>query len=664
VIHQPELFMINLMFNSCLVLLLAVPVLTLALARWKKVRYLPALLLIAALVAGGGAALEALLGWGSASLDLTWLAPYPFALALDRLSAWFLFLLSAAGVPVVLFSASYVERHYSGARRHWFWALLPLFLLSMALVVTAVTAFAFLFGWELMTLFSAGLVAIDGFDGERRRNIFIYLLMMHAGAAAVIGAFLGFLPHAAILDFASMRAAAPLMTAGARTTIFLLAFVGFGVKAGIVPLHLWLPKAHPIAPSPVSALMSGVMLKTAVYGFIRFSFDLLGAGPIWCGYLVLVAGAISALLGILYALPEHDLKRLLAYSSVENIGIIYLGVGAAMIFNALHAPDWAALALMGALLHSLNHAMFKSLLFLGAGAISEAAHTLDLEKLGGLLRRMRVTGVGLLVASCSIIGLPLCNGFVSEWLTFRSFLAGAELPNVTASIVLPLGAGVLALAGGLAAACFAKVYSVAFLGRPRSAEAEHAHEVPWAMQAGMALLAAACIVIGVAPALVLGPAGEIAQQLIPGAIVPAAAGAFFQFIPWVAAFVLVLAIAGRLLPRVSRTTPTWACGMPGLNSRMQYTSTSFSKPLRIVFNRVYQPTRTVEILPENQPFFPSSISYRSVRTTLYEHLYLPAVNVIVGAAKGLRRMQTGNIQVYLLYIFLALVAALIYMRVS
>jgi len=657
--------MINLSFNSCLVLLLAAPVVTLALARWKNTRYLPAFLLLAALIASGGAALGTLLGRGGVSLDLTWLAPYPFALALDRLSAWFLLLLSAAGAPVVLFSASYVERHYKGARRHWLWALLPLFLLSMALVLTAATAFAFLFGWELMTLFSAGLVAIDGFDGERRRSIFIYLVMMHAGAAAVIGAFLGFLPHAANLDFASVRAGAPFMTVGARATIFLLAFVGFGVKAGIVPLHLWLPKAHPIAPSPVSALMSGVMLKTAVYGFIRFAFDLLGAGiPAWCGYLVLVAGAVSALLGILYGLYEHDLKRLLAYSSVENIGIVFMGMGAAMIFNAQGALGWAALALMGALLHSLNHALFKSLLFLGAGAITDATHTQDLEKLGGLLGNMRGTGIAILVACCSIIGLPLFNGFTGEWLAFRSFLAGGELSDVKAAIVLPLAAGVLALVGGLAAACFAKVYSVAFLGRPRSAEAAHAHDVPWAMQAGMALLAAACIAIGVAPSMVLGLAGSIAQQLIPGAVVPVAAGTFFQFIPWVAVFVLAVVVLGLLIPRVSRITPTWACGMPGLDSRMQYTSTSFSKPVRKVFNRVYQPQRTVEILPANQPFFPSSISYRSVRTTTYERLYRPAVNAIINAARGLGRAQTGNIQVYLLYMFLALIAALIYMRFS
>lgn len=655
--------MIVIPFNLFLGALLAVPALALASARWKKLRPLPAPFLLATLAAGVFTPLSVLMRGMQVAVDLSWIAPLPFALVLDRLSAYFLLLICAVGAPVVLFSTSYVERHYAGAKRCWLWALLPLFLLSMVLVVTASTAFAFLFGWELMTLFSAALVMIDGSHGERRRNIFIYLLMMHAGAAAVVGAFLMFLPHAAGLDFASMRAGAPLMTAGGRSAIFLLAFVGFGTKAGIVPLHVWLPKAHPIAPSPVSALMSGVMLKTAVYGFIRFAFDLLGGGPAWWGYVALAAGAVSALLGVLYAISEHDMKRLLAYHSVENIGIIYLGLGAALVFMSMDAPVWAGLALMGAVLHSLNHAIFKSLLFLGAGAIADATHTQDLEELGGLLGRMRVTGVVFLVACCSIVGLPLLNGFVSEWLTFRSFLAGGELGDMTAAIVLPLMAGVLALVGGLAAACFAKVYGVAFLGRPRSEEAAHAHDVARSMQGGMAVLAAACVVIGVAPGILFGLLGNVVQQLIPEAAAPDAAANMFAFLPWVAAFVLAAVAIWLLLPRIRRITPTWACGLPGLDSRMQYTSTSFSKPLRKVFAPVYKPERTVEVLPLDQPCFPSSISYRSVRTRSFERtLYRPAIDGIVAAARRLRLMQTGNIQIYLLYMFLALVAALIYMR--
>jgi hydrogenase-4 component B len=654
--------MIEFLFNSLLSVLFVLPVVVFAVPG-KKARVLPALLLFGALAAGALAAVLSLIQGGQVRLDLSSLTPLPFVLGVDRLSAWFLLLICAAGAPVSLFSAGYVERHYSGRRRDFLWALLPLFLFSMIVVATASTAFAFLFGWELMTLFSAGLILIDGDDGQRRQNIFTYLLMMHAGAAAVAASFFVFLPHSATLDFGAMRAAAPSISAGARDAIFLLAFIGFGTKAGIVPLHLWLPKAHPIAPSPVSALMSGVMLKTAIYGFVRLVFDIMGGGPSWWGYLVLAAGAVSGVLGVLYAIAEHDLKRLLAYHSVENIGIIYLGLGASMVFTAHHALPWAAVALMGALLHCLNHALFKSLLFLGAGAIADATHTVDIEELGGLFNRMRVTGSVFLVACCSIVGLPLFNGFVSEWLTFRSFVAGATLTSLSPAMVLPLMAGVLALIGGLAAACFAKVYGVAFLGRPRSREAEEAHEVPGSMQAGMVMLAAACVAIGVAPGIVLWPLSGVVQQLLPGAVLPQAAMSLAWVIPWLAVAVVGVALATMLVRRVSRITPTWACGQPGLDQRMQYTSTAFSKPLRQVFSQVYKPDRTVEILPVDQPCFPVSISYRSVRTTSFERsLYRPLLDGVVAAANRLRRLQTGNIQVYLLYMFLALVALLFFMR--
>ena len=637
----------------------------LAFGRWQAARRVVSALMLLSLALGAVVAGVGFWRGDGLALDLSRLAPLPFTLTLDRLSAFFLFLICAVSVPVTLFSMSYVERHYEDTRRTLLWALLPLFIGSMVVVVTASTAFAFLFGWELMTLLSAALILIDGDAGQRRHSVFVYLLMMHAGTAAVVAAFLMFLPHAPGLDFASLRTGATLMFPGLRNAIFLVSFVGFGTKAGIVPLHLWLPRAHPIAPSPVSALMSGVMLKTAVYGFVRFGFDFLGAGPSWWGYLVLAAGALSGVLGVLYAISEHDLKRLLAYHSVENIGIIYLGLGASLVFMTHGAPGWAALALVAGLLHTLNHALFKSALFLGAGAISDAAHTLDLEELGGLLRRMRITGAAFLVACCSIVGLPLLNGFISEWLTFRSFLAGSTLANVRAAIVLPLMAGVLALIGGLAAACFAKVYGVAFLGRPRSPEAEQAREVPLPMSAAMVLLAAACVAIGVAPGFVLRPLGATVHEFVRGGILPEEALSITRVIPWVAIAVVAFVLLVSALRRAARAVPTWACGLPGLDGRMQYTSTAFSKPLRKVFAHVYRPERTVEVAPAAGTYFPTAISYRSVRTTSFERLlYRPAVDAIISAAHRLRRLQTGNIQVYLLYIFLALVALLVFMRLA
>jgi len=631
--------------------------------RTKKSFPLPAMLLLASLI--GGTVLSAWAFYRGASMgtDLSSLTPFAFVLTVDRIGAFFLLLICGVSAPVTLFSSAYIERHYSGAKRDWLWVLLPLFILSMVLVVTAATAFAFLFGWELMTLFSAGLILIDGDSEQRRHNIFIYLLMMHAGAAAVIASFLLFLPQAGSLDFAAIRVAAAAMPAGMRTVIFLLSFVGFGTKAGLVPFHLWLPKAHPIAPSPVSALMSAVMLKTAVYAFIRFTFDFLGGGPEWWGYLVLLAGALTGLLGILYALAEHDLKRLLAYSSVENIGIIYLGLGTSLVFAANHAPVWATLALMAALLHALNHSLFKGILFLGAGAISETTHTLDLEQLGGLLSRMRVTGTIFLIACCSIVGLPLFNGFVSEWLLFRSFIAGAELPGRFGAALLPLMAGVLGLIGGVAATCFAKLYGVAFLGRARSLEAKHACEITRPMQAAMGILTAGCVVIGVMPGVVLRPLGTLAQELLRAPALPESAGSLSRTLPIVGAAILAVVIVLVGLRRLKRVTATWACGLPELDSRMQYSSTAFSKPLRKAFTRVYKPERKVEILYQEQPYFPKAISYRAGRTTSFEKsLYQPAIDGVVALATRLRRLQTGNIQVYLLYIFLALIALLFFMR--
>ena len=648
-----------------LLALLLVPGMALVFRRWPKARIMFSVLMFSSLLAGLGIAGTTFWSGKEFSVDLSQWTPFPFSLSVDRLSAFFVFLICIVAAPVALFSSSYLERHYAGARRDWLWALLPLFLISMLLVVTASAGFAFLFGWELMTLFSAALIVVDGDSKERRHNIFIYLLMMHAGAAFVIAAFLLFLPHAPGLNFTGIRSSIALLPPSVRTAIFLLAFVGFGTKAGIIPLHLWLPKAHPIAPTPVSALMSAVMLKTAVYGFVRFAFDFLGGGPAWWGYLVLVAGALSGILGVLYAIAEHDLKRLLAYHSVENIGIIYLALGAAVAFAANDAPVWATLALLAGLLHCLNHAIFKGLLFLGAGAISDSTHTLDLEELGGLLKRMRLTGIAFLIACCSIVGLPLFNGFISEWLLFRSFLAASSLHNLPAAIILPLTTGVLALIGGLAAACFAKVYGVAFLGRARSEEAEGAGEVSRPMQCGMILLAAPCIVIGVMPGLILKPLSATVQEFLPGAALPEEAASLSALMPWIALSVALLLAAIVSLRQVRRTAPTWACGLPPLNSRMQYTSTAFSKPLRRVFARVYKPDRAIEILPADQPFFPTAISYRSVRTTSFEKsLYRPAVDTVVAAAYRLRKLQTGNMQIYLLYIFAALIALLIFMRWS
>jgi hydrogenase-4 component B len=646
-------------FLPCLVAFLAVVPAAWLAVRSKRLRWLPGAILALALLLGTLVGSSLLWSVAPLRLDLSAGTPFPFVLEVDRLSAFFLLLICGVALPVVWYAQSYLPRHYGEAATQWIWALCSLFLLSMVLVVVASTAFSFLMAWELMTLLSAGLILVDGTSRERLHNLFIYLLMMHAGAAAVAASFFAFMPVSGDLHFSAMRASSVLLTPAARGTIFLLAFVGFGTKAGIIPLHLWLPKAHPIAPTPVSALMSGLMLKTAVYGFVRFTFDFLGGAPAWSGYLVLIAGAVSGVLGVLYAIGEHDLKRLLAYHSVENIGIIYMGLGAALIFVANQSPAWAGVALVAALFHTLNHALFKSLLFLGAGAIADATHTLDIEKLGGLLKRLPTTGVAFLIGCAAIVGLPLFNGFVSELLTFQSFIAGAALTALPAQVILPLMAGVLALIGGLAAACFAKVYGVAFLGRARTAAAESAREVPSMMLTGMGLLAVCCIGLGVFPRLALNPLFAVAQTLVPGSSLPTEVAGLQRILVSTAVAVLGIALLTMVARVRRRVTKPWACGLPGLTTRMQYTSASFSKPIRSVFAAVYRPDRTLEVLPAGRPYFPTSISYRSVRTTSYERLiYRPMTNAVIELATRMRRLQTGNIQVYLLYIFLALVALL------
>lgn len=650
----------QLVFISCLLAFCGVPVIALVMARARRMESSAVALLLVGLLLGLGVGLRAFRGGGLVLLDFSSsITPFAFTLALDRLGAFFLVLICGVTIPVALFSVTYLDRHYDAPRRAWIWGLFSLFILSMILVVVAATAFAFLVAWELMTLFSAGLILIEGSSKERLHNLFIYLLMMHAGAAAVAASFFLFSPFSPDLGFANIRLASSLLTPGVRAAIFLVAFVGFGTKAGIIPFHLWLPRAHPIAPTPVSALMSGVMLKTAVYGFVRFSFDFLAGGPRWGGYLILFVGALSGVLGVLYAIGEQDLKRLLAYSSVENIGIIFMGLGSALIFTANQAQTWAVLALAAALFHTFNHALFKSLLFLGSGAIADATHSLDLEELGGLLNRMPVSGAAFLVGCASIVGLPLFNGFVSEWLTLQSFLAGSTLAGDYPRMILPLMAGALALIGGLGAACFIRVYGVAFLGRPRSAAAGAAQEAPPAMQWGMWLLAAPCVVLGIAPGLMLNPLTVLSQSLIPGATFPEMITSLPVILVWTALAVLVTICLVAIVRVRRRVTPTWACGLPGLTERMQYTSTAFSKPVRFVFSVVYKPDRRLEILPNSDTYFPTAISYSSVRTTSYErYLYRPITDAVIGLANQLRRIQSGNIQVYLLYIFLALILLL------
>src|SRR5574337_1114833 len=423
-----------------------------------------------------------------------------FAIRIDPLAAFFLLTISLAGLAASIYALGYV-RHFDGrASVSTIGSLFNGFLCSMTLVVLADNGFFFLIAWELMSLLSYFLVVTEHEKTEVRYAGLFYLIMTHVGTAFIIVAFLILFQGAGSFSFEIFRHPNQSLPEGMRTLAFLMALIGFGTKAGIVPLHVWLPYAHPAAPSHISALMSGVMIKTAIYALIRVYFDFLGGSfPWWWGFTVLFLGATSALLGVMYALMEHDLKRLLAFHSVENIGIILLGIGSGMIFHSYGLKELAALGLLAGLYHTINHAMFKALLFLGAGSLLYATHARNIEEYGGLLRRMPWTGACFLVGAVSISALPPTNGFVSEWLVFQSLFLSFQLPTVFLKLMLPISAAILALTGVLALTCSAKAFGISFLALARSTHARHAEEVPAPMLVGMGLLAVFCVVLGVAP---------------------------------------------------------------------------------------------------------------------------------------------------------------------
>jgi hydrogenase-4 component B len=425
--------------------------------------------------------------WGLGSgLDPHWeiAAGIPFlvySFHLDALSSYFNLILSLLAAAVSIYSFGYLRtRAQTGAIGilGFFYNLL---FLSLTAVFTASNAFFFLIAWEVMALAAYCLVSFDHRDEATRRAGVLFFVMSHAGTACLLIAFLLLTGRTGNFDFSSFAGAAGTLTGPRQAAIFLLFFAGFGVKAGVIPLHIWLPEAHPVAPSNISALMSGIVIKTGIYGMARVFFEFMGVPPLWAGALVLIAGIVSALLGVLFALMEHDLKRLLAWHSIENIGIILIGFGAALMFISLGYNRLAAIALIAGLYHTMNHAIFKCLLFLGAGAVVHATHTRNMEEMGGLIRRMPRTALFFLVGAIAISGLPPLNGFVSEWLTYQGLLAGFGTTERLVRIVFPVAGALLALTAALAATCFVKAFGITFLALPRSEEAESgmSADCPW-----------------------------------------------------------------------------------------------------------------------------------------------------------------------------------------
>jgi formate hydrogenlyase subunit 3/multisubunit Na+/H+ antiporter MnhD subunit len=599
-------------------------------------------------------------------LGLPWLGAH---FRIDALSALFLVIVNLGGAAASLYGLGY-GRHESAPAR-----VLPFFsafLAAMNLVVMADDAFSFLLSWEFMSLVSWALVMAHHREPENTRAGYIYLIVASFGTLCLLLAFGLMAGPAGGYGFAEMRAAAPI--SGLAALILALTLLGAGSKAGLVPLHVWLPLAHPAAPSHVSALMSGVMTKVAIYGFIRIVFDLLGPPQWWWAMLLLFFGSISALIGILSALMQQDLKRLLAYSTIENIGIIFIGLGLALGFRA-NAMEWAAaLGLTAALFHVFNHSLFKSLLFLGAGAVLNATGLRDLDKMGGLIHRMPVTAFAFLAGAVAISALPPLNGFVSEWLTFQAVLFSPEVSQWGLKVMVPTAGAMMALSAALVAACFVKVFGIAFLGRARSDVVAKAKEVDRFSLAAMLGFVALCLLAGLLPGFVIDAIAPAAELLVGArlpvqmheqwlSIVPVAEARssyngllVFAFITASASLAIVL--IHRFATRSIRRSAPWDCGFPDPSPLTQYSGGSVAQPIRRVFGSLLFLAREQVEMP--QPGDTGAARFRvELRDLIWETGYAPIAGIVGFAADRLNRMQFLTIRRYLSLVFLALVFLLL-----
>ena len=603
----------------------------------------------------------AISGAGSWRLPLPfYLGQIGFTLHLDLLAAWFLAILGAAAIPAAVYAHGYLEHYSKQADLRIFWGATPLLLGSMAGVVLAGNAIEFLVFWELMSLSSFLLVGVEHRKAGVRQAALIYLGATRAGTAFLAGGFLWAHALCGSWSFADWH-----IHGVAALGPGLLILTGLGVKAGVWPFHLWLPIAHPAAPAPVSGLMSGVMVKIAVYAIIRlFVLPSSFSHPAF-GYVLLATGAVSAFWGVLFALLQHDLKRLLAYHTVENVGLILLGIGIALVAQRLGMPFVARIALAAALFHALNHALFKSLLFLGAGAVETGAGTRDIERLGGLARRMPATFACFVLGSAAICALPPLNGFASEWLLYQGALRAAS-DSATAPIrfVMLLVIGWIALTGALALACFVKACGVTFLGRARSPSAANAVEVTLGMRTAQASLAGACVLAGLFAPVVLHILSPIVASLQPAG--PPLARAWTLPYP---ALLLVLALtlaAGALwMSAATRRRPTrrfitWECGFGDLTPRMQVTATSFAQPIVRLFGAVVRYAIHLHVDGADPRLFPEEITADPhTEAVLESRVYSPIVRLFGRAGDWVVRLQAGSIHLYLLTMFLTLLVLLV-----
>ncbi len=599
-------------------------------------------------------------------IGLPWLGAH---FRVDRLTAVFLVLIDLGATGASLFAIGYGRHEHAPHRVLPFF---PAFIAGMNLVVIAADAYTFLFSWELMSLASWALVMADDRSADNQRAGIVYLIMATFSALTLLLAFGLLAGTHGSYAFADMRAdGLPPWRAGLVLTLVL---IGAGSKAGLMPLHAWLPLAHPAAPSHVSALMSGVMTKVAIYAFIRVVFDLLGPTTWWWAVPVLTAGGGAAVLGVLHALMERDLKRLLAYSTIENVGIVFIGLGLALAFRANAMPAAAALALTAALFHAFNHMLFKSVLFFGAGSVLATTGERNIERLGGLIRVMPASAAFMLAACMAASALPPLNGFASEWLTFQTILVSPALPQWGLRLLVPTVGTLLALAAALAAACFVRAYGIAWLGRPRSACVDGAHDADRFSLAAMGTFAALCVLAGLFPGMVIDALSP-AVRLVVGGRLPAQFG-----LPWLSIvpmadrsssynalmvflFVIGAAVVGsfainRFGTKKVRRARVWDCGYPDLGPAAQYSAAGYSQPIRRVFGPlVFRSSETVVMPP------PGDLSAAHIRKRMHDlawtALYVPVCDAVLALAALFNRVQFLTIRSYLSFVFLALVGLLL-----
>jgi hydrogenase-4 component B len=600
-------------------------------------------------------------------LGLPWIGAH---LRLDALAAFFLVVVNLGGAAAAVYGLGYGTHEPAPARVLPFF---PAFLAGMNLVVLADDAFTFLLAWEFMSLGSWALVMAHHREPGNAHAGYVYLVMASFGTLALLLAFGLLAGPSGGYAFAAIRSAA--LPQGLSALVLLLVLLGAGSKAGLVPLHVWLPLAHPAAPSHVSALMSGVMTKVAVYGFVRITFDLLGPPAWWWSVVVLILGAITAVMGVLYALMEHDLKRLLAYHTVENIGIIFIGLGLALAFETNAMGFAAALALTAALFHVLNHSLFKSLLFFGAGAVQSATGQRDMEQLGGLIHRMPLTSFAFLVGAAAISALPPLNGFVSEWLTFQAILLSPDVAQWSLKFLVPAVGAALALSAALAAACFVKAFGVTFLGRPRSRAAERAAEVDRHSLAAMFALGALCVFAGVFPGLIIDALAPVVIALAHGARMPVQTTiAWLTVVPVSASrssyngllVLLFIAISAslaawvihRVASKAIRRAAPWDCGFPDPSPLSQYSAGSFAQPIRRVFGTLAFRAREAVDMPAPGDLRPAEF-HLSLQDLAWDGVCVPIAGAVGSVADRLNHLQFLTIRSYLMMVFLALIALLL-----